>query len=461
MANRTKNLHASKEDKKRAYVILLIFFVAVVFLIYVLYLQTRDARDDAANTNVGANAAATATPGRPANAGQHQTPTPQPREEVRADISGMVMSAAGDSETKVRLYKDNQLISAKNTSRGQFTFTDVLVRRGSNYSLQVKAPGLAGEETFTIDSIAAGGRTLIRDVILKPQPDGQPSPQPSPSPSSTPGAAAAKFDDAQFNAMSAKVDKIGADLYSVKSSFSWLNTLLFVIMLSLLAALYLLQRGGRNGVNAAESLGGILQVLSADGAIARGLQKIGEQESLAPTLRDLSGQLAQLVQQQPQGRGSAPQPYQGHVTEGCPGRPSTPTAGGATARGAAQADESVRQQTTEAVGGEQRAVNWYRALLRKGDVAPRPVYLKIDEARSSNTSLDTRRICFNETRNQSSFVLYREGNVGWIFPNPNLHFAADHKYVYPELTQDNFEQQKPDIVPLQVQLQDDCWQLTL
>lgn len=454
MANRMKNYHAPQKGLRLGLVILLIL-VIVSSLSYLLYRSGREEGGTTVNTNAGVNTAATATPARPANTGQQPTPTPPPREEVRVDISGIVRGAPQGGEPKVSLYKDDQTISTKSTVQGQFTFTDVLLRRGSTYSLQVKAPGLAGEEAFTIDSVAPGGRILVRDVTLKPQPDGQPPLQPSPSPSGTPAAAAAKFDDAQFNAMSEKVEKMGAELSSVKSSFGWLNTLLFVITLSLLAALYLLQRGGRNSVHAAESLEGIRHMLGVDGAIAKGLQKLGEQESLAPTLKGLSGQLAQLVQQQPQGWDRATQPPQGQGAGRHPGRPST------SAPGAATAAEGVRQQTTEEAGGERRAVNWYRALLRRGDVAPKPVYLKIDDARSSNTSLDTRRICFNETRNQSSFVLLREGNGGWIFPNPSLHFAADHKYVYPELTQENFEQQKPDIPPLQVQLQDDCWQLTL
>lgn len=120
--------------------------------------------------------------------------------------------------------------------------------------------------------------------------------------------------------------------------------------------------------------------------------------------------------------------------------------------------EKTRRSTSATVGhypGLANAVAAYRKLscegLRDLPVEPLFVVLDIDSSARGSAIGETKRH-FNEFGSkQSAFVIFSEGEKdGWIFPNPRISFTEAMKYVFPDLSYENFEEAKDRVEPQRV-----------
>ena len=120
-------------------------------------------------------------------------------------------------------------------------------------------------------------------------------------------------------------------------------------------------------------------------------------------------------------------------------------------------DTGPRYGTATAVSsqGWSSACAAYRKLsfegLRDLPVEPLFVVLDIDSSARGSAIGETKRH-FNESETkQSAFVIFPEGEKeGWIFPNPRISFTEAMKYVFHDLSYDNFEEAKDRVEPQRV-----------
>jgi hypothetical protein len=383
---------------------------------------------------------------------------PTPARETTVNISGIVRAenATNAGKSVVSFYKDSEFKLTKTTDeKGGFSFGGVLVKAESSYSLQVKAPGLSGEEKFTFEEfITAPEGKVVKNVTLRPTAAAAAF-TPTPSPTPTPDVPAARLEGAQFADLAGKLQSIGESADSIRSSFGILNLISLLTLLLLAAAIYLVHRRGHYFREIAANSYQLQGLASAWGRVADELKKVSEQEKLNQTLQGLPEKLMLALNQLPEYRKHTTSPSGEASQQAVPDRRDQDMKAGRVKHGSAATQRAAKEQ--------ERASVWYQQLLTTGTTSPKPFYLIIDLPNSANSPLEPRLIRFKVTHNQSSFVLYREGasNVGWVFPNPLVNFSPDHKFVYPDLDENNFEQRKAGIQPLQAQQQNDSWHLPL
>jgi len=120
-------------------------------------------------------------------------------------------------------------------------------------------------------------------------------------------------------------------------------------------------------------------------------------------------------------------------------------------------DKTPRVGTAKVVHSQGRAnaVAAYRKLSRDGlrDLPVEPLFVVLDldsSARGSGIGETNRHFNQSESK-QSAFVIFPEGEKeGWIFPNPIFSFTEAMKYVFPDLSYENFEEAKDRVEPQRV-----------
>jgi hypothetical protein len=105
--------------------------------------------------------------------------------------------------------------------------------------------------------------------------------------------------------------------------------------------------------------------------------------------------------------------------------------------------------------GLANAVAAYRKLscegLRDLPMEPLFVVLDIDSSARGSAIGETKRHFNQSESKQSAFVIFPEGEKeGWIFPNARISFTEAMKYVFPDLSYENFEEAKDRVEPQRV-----------
>lgn len=371
-------------------------------------------------------------------------------QNVKALITGTVKieGAGGQAVTSavVILFNgdkrgaDPQLVDAS----GRFHFQKIPIRAENTYSLQTKVPGLCGEENFTLQDINAQ-RSVSKDIILKPCHD-----RPLVPPSTKP-------EDPQLARISDGLSGMKASLDSIRGSFTSLviTSISTVTVLLAMAGLVIFSR--RQAIDDSTR---IKELYEWKQLIE--LKKSPQSEEKAVSLLELPASLSQTLDQL--------------LTSLERVATSTREKEGADASLEGKGTGQIPQERSEIFTiahdqleppqeSLQKATRWYQNLLYGRLTVPNPLYFRIDIPLSNRSPVSAnRRICFDQTQHQGPFVVFRESNdsrVGWIFPNPASNFVADHTWVFSHLSQVNFEQQKADISPRELQFREGKWQLTL
>jgi hypothetical protein len=82
-----------------------------------------------------------------------------------------------------------------------------------------------------------------------------------------------------------------------------------------------------------------------------------------------------------------------------------------------------------------------------------PLFALLDMESSARGSAigETKRNFKQSDNKQSAFVIFRNNpTAGWIFPNPRISFTEAMKYVFPNLSYENFEEAKNRVDPKRV-----------
>ncbi|HKU76915.1 MAG TPA: hypothetical protein VJR02_23595 [Pyrinomonadaceae bacterium] len=434
--------------------VVLIAFVAVVsFASVILYINYGDTFSTS-----NQNAAATPTPltgntNSSAAASQANTSPPQanansekPEDKaVNTLITGIAKKeGTGEAVTGavVTLFNGDKrgAVPQSVDGSGKFQFENIPLKSGTTYSLQTKVPGLCGEEVFTSDAINA--QRVYKDIILKPC-QSQAAIVQTPTPE-TPGLAR----------ISDGLNGIPGPLNSIKG---WLQTLAITWISTILLLLTVLGLIIYSWRPRAEDREGVRRLYIWKDGVDANLTKLNhprEKETIDVTLpADISQKLQQLV---------------AALTSIAAN--SDATAGKSRTGKEAQTRKETQQRDTKSSPPPpesqsqtlQGPLDWYRRLLQGEATSPNPLFVEIDGNLSDSSVLvSNRRIVFNETQNHGSFVILSELDFGWIFPSPRSNFTADHHKVFDDLNQRNFEQQRINISPKKVKLQDGSWELTL
>lgn len=346
------------------------------------------------------------------------------RSEIVTDA--IVVLFAGD-----RKGSEPQMVEA-----GQFRFTQVPLKPDVTYSLQAKAPGLCGEESFTSKSIDQ--QKISKDIILKPC-----LTQTSGSQRNT------KLEVEGLTNISEGLTGTTAVLSSMQV---WTQALAILWILTIIAFLattitfmILVQR------QVAENRRRINLLWQSE--FDRDSKKQQPPVEPAPMFLNIPNDVSQTLQK-----------LLVVITERLPLRggqqPNTdrePPLTGETPQQPVKTMTPAYQPPVSNSLSELR--EWYRTLLQGGVVSPDPIYTEIKGETSALGS--NRRISFDTRPNHGSFVILAEREeTGLIFPNPRFTFVSDHHRVFEELNQSNFDQEIKNIEPKKVIYQDGCWQLS-
>jgi osmotically-inducible protein OsmY len=435
--------------------VMIVIAVAVLLWLAVRlggWLVGSDSSKDAANANsTGISEPSTSgatTSGSSAKGDSRQTTNPTPLQSTKVKITGAVKNENGTGAPRIAvlLYEGDDAKKLEHTDdEGKFEIAEAQIKPGASYSLQAKRAGLIGEATL-ISADVSGQKEVSKDITLS-------QPKTTKSEPTVMG-----FDDAQYKALADELGGMKSSLGSIQSSFTVFILMSMLIISVLMLTAYLLYRGDGHIMVIAERSLLISQLVDGLSALTEKLEATGRQDNLNQTLLRFPAQMTQTLQSL-----IDLQKHSGSARTDDDDAQQTEQRRRAAAYEIQTPDEGRERSSKKAarIKPQQKAIEWYQKLLRNGSVMPSPIYLQIDDSRSSANPLERRIVWFKETVNQSSFVLFRDNddNAGWIFPNPVSNFAADHKDVYPYLTPENFPQSKQNADPIPVYNQDGCWRL--
>lgn len=106
----------------------------------------------------------------------------------------------------------------------------------------------------------------------------------------------------------------------------------------------------------------------------------------------------------------------------------------------------------------------YRKLSAEGlrDLPIEPLFVVLDmDSSIRGSAIGEAKRNFKQSDNkQSAFVVFKGGVMtGWIFPNPRISFTEAMKYVFPNLSYENFEEAKNSVEPRKVRvISDGAWE---
>ena len=327
---------------------------------------------------------------------------------------------------------------------GQFQIKDVPIRSGATYSLQTKVPGLCGEESFTSASIV-DQKKISQDIVLKPCQSQAPVTVTPTQPELTPIS-----------------DGLSGVAGSLSSMTTWVQVLAIAWILTLLMLLSgtigLIIWGRRWASDTSARIDPLYQWKQSIDDEPKKETKL-EQPAASPltfstevleTLQQLLLVLTEIAESK------IPPPPSGDVDDDSrPQQTQAPTL--QEKQVATVASEAGRQDSL------QKAKNWYQRLLQSEVPNPPPLYVVINGEKSATDSLaHNRQVSFDEQSYPGPFVVLREkDDYGWIFPRPGSPFMRDHSWVFCDLDQNNFDQERDKITPKEVKRQDGHWLLTL
>lgn len=425
---------------------------AVLLGLYFLFGGSSEAPS---NTNMPElNVAASPTPSstnQPGGAGARETPKANSGEQVIVKIRGTIKrednSVSGAPAAIVALYNpDKRGTQPQPADNGRFEFSNVPLRADTTYTLQAKAPGLCAEEPVTLKNADQG--VITKDVILK---------RCQSEPSGTP---ATKHETTPLTDISTGISELRGSVSSIAATLgSAITFCLVLIVLSLLSVTFMVFRLEKRF---ADDNPRIDHLYGWKGAVDAALSKLATPPTPAQPVLSLTSELSQtltnLTQEMKQLIAVLPDLVQPRSEGAPPGfRPDS----------LETQNERTRQtaRATRVSEPLQNAVEWYRGLIMFGQASPPPIYLEINYNRSDRSRVESNpQISFDELPHLGSFVLFCESpnqTRGWVFPNPNTNFAADHSWVFANLNATNFLKELTNLKPKELRLNDGIWQLNL
>lgn len=436
-----------RNQKTLGFSLLLIALAILLPTAIVFYLYSGGATSNSTSSPSASPTPATTTGTGPANqtspdAQRSRPEATKPVEDriVATQVAGTVKNERSEIVTDaivVLFAGDRKGSEPQMVEAGQFRFTQVPLKPDVTYSLQAKAPGLCGEESFTSKSIDQNQK-ISKDIILKPC-----LTQTSGSQGNT------KLEVAGLTNISEGLTGTTAVLNSMKV---WTQALAILLILTIIAFLattitfmILVQR------QVAENRRRINLLWQSE--FDRDSKKQQPPVEPAPMFLNIPNEVSQTLEkllvvvterlplpggQQPN---NDPEPPLTGETSQQPVKTMTPAY-----------QPPISNYLPE-------SSEWYRTLLQGGVVSPDPLYTEIKAETSTFGS--NRRISFDTRPNHGSFVILAEREeTGLIFPNPRSPFVSDHHRVFEELNQNNFDQEIKNVGPKKVILQDGCWQLS-
>ena len=311
------------------------------------------------------------------------------------------------------------------------------------YSLQTKAPGLCGEESFTSNAISA--QTIKKDLVLKACQNQAPIVSPE------------KTEQPDLTAISQGLGGMLVPLNSIKVwlqilATTWILTIIMLLLTTLGLVFFGRQQLIRNRrrIDALED-----RARTFESKLAKPERPIEPQPTLLNVPTEISQSLKQLVSVLTQ-IASTTTTTQKEVSFS---RPAPPKA--EPPPRVLNLDRPHHELKLAPVAPEPG--NWYQNLLKGEVTSPPPVFAEINSTLTDISPFaETQRICIDEQANHGPFVIFRsDDGIGWIFPTPRANFSPDHHRQFQELETNNFEQQKISIKPREIIYQDGYWQLVL
>ena len=359
---------------------------------------------------------------------------------VKKDVSGEAVHGA-----VVVLFKtdtrgaDPQITDAE----GVFSFEKVPIKAGVTYSLQTKAPGLCGEESFTSDAISA--QTIKKDLVLRP------------CQTQAPAIATAKTEQPDLTVISQGLGGMLVPLNSIKVwlqilATTWILTMVILLLTTLGLVFFGRQQLIRNRIRI-DALEERARTFEAN--LAKHDRPVEPPTTLLKVPTELSHLGQQLISVLTQlATTTKTRKKEENHSRPAPAKAEPPRR---------SVDLDRPQHESKVAAAVPEPGNWYQNLLKGEATLPPPVFAEINSTLTDISPFaKTQRICFDEQANHGPFVIFRsDDGIGWIFPTPRANFSPDHHRVFQELDPNNFEQQKLSIKPREIIYQDGYWQLVL
>ena len=440
-------------SNKTRLIVLIVGLAAVVLLGWYFFFAGSNVAPSNTNTSE-LNVAASPTPGstnQPGGVGARETPKANSGEQVIVKIRGTIKredTSESVSEAIVALYNgDKRGTQPQTAENGRFEFSSVPLRADITYTLQAKIPGLCAEEPVTLKNAEQG--VITKNMILK-----RCLSEPSATPPNKP-------ETAPLTDISTGIKDLRGAVGSIASTLGFaIPFCLVLIVLSLLSVTFMVFRLEKRFADDSPRIDQLYQWKNGIDTTLASLTRpqppaaqpvLSLTSELSQTLTDLTQEMKQLIAVLP----DLVQPKS--ETSASHFRPNS----------AERQKYGARQTVPGARSSQplQNAVEWYKSLVMFGEVSPPPIYLEINFNLSDRSRVESNpQISFDELPHLGSFVLFRESTNqtrGWVFPNPNTNFAADHSWVFANLNATNFLKELANLKPKELRLNDGVWQLNL
>jgi hypothetical protein len=101
--------------------------------------------------------------------------------------------------------------------------------------------------------------------------------------------------------------------------------------------------------------------------------------------------------------------------------------------------------------------------LRNLPLEPLFVYLDVDSSAQGSAVGESQRLFKQSDNKQNAFVVFQQDSrEGWLFPNPRISYTESMRYVFPELSYENFTDDKQKVDPAKVKLiAEGVWEMLL
>lgn len=433
-----------KRSNQKAWKVLAFALIVLAILLLAVVVVYRDIGDSPSNSTSGASGSPAPAAANSAGATNQASQSSQgtsasaakPVEDkiIATQIAGTVKNERSEvlTDAVVVLFTgDRKGSEPQMVESGQFRFKQVPLKPDVTYSLQAKAPGLCGEESFTSKAVDSEQK-ISKDIILKS------------CPTQVAGNQGTKVEVPGLTNISEGLTGTIAVLNSMKVwtqalAIIWVLTIAAFLLTTIAFMISVYRQTAENGrrINILWQSEFDHEPKNQPPPVEPARMVLNLPLEFSQTLQNL---LVAITKNLPPSGGAAPEPP---LTEKTPPPPVTIMTPVYQSKAGNSAPDSG---------------SWYQTLLQGKVVSPPPLYTEIHDETSVFDS--NRRMLFDLRANHGSFVILAgRDDTGWIFPNPRSTFVSDHHRVFEELNQRNFEQERTNIAPKRVIYQEGCWQL--
>jgi hypothetical protein len=99
--------------------------------------------------------------------------------------------------------------------------------------------------------------------------------------------------------------------------------------------------------------------------------------------------------------------------------------------------------------------------LRNLPIEPLFVFLDVDSSAMGSAVGESQRLFRQSDNKQNAFVIFQNNRRdGWLFPNPRISYTESMRYVFPELSHENYEGFKNEVEPKKVRMTaEEMWEM--